>query len=103
MAPLVLLRGYSGTSPSTSPALRWSTVSPRFTMSECGCSLLPIGRQDAPGVAYAHSHEDCRLIQANMLCQQAVEDLKSCLLLLRQRQRLHSRTFSLATYSGQNR
>ena len=46
-----------------------------MTVSKCGCSLLSVSRQDAPGVASAHSHQRGRLLQSHVLCQQAVEDL----------------------------
>ena len=40
-----------------------------MTVSDCGCSLLPVSRQDAPGVACAHSHQRGRLLQSHVLCQ----------------------------------
>ena len=66
-------------------------------VGECGGALLPIGRQNTPHVAFAHSQDLGRLTYRHLICQQAVEHLKSCLLLLSQRQCLHSRTFSLTS------
>ena len=45
------------------------------TVSNRGSSLLPLGRQDAPGVAWADTHQRGRLIQGHVLCQQVVENL----------------------------
>ena len=38
------------------------------SVSECGCALLSVSRQNAPGVARAHSHQNRRLVQSHMLC-----------------------------------
>ena len=41
------------------------------------CSFLPVGGRDAAGVACADTHQLGRLIQCNLLRQQAVQNLKS--------------------------
>ena len=51
-------------------------------------SLL-IGCQDAPGVARADSHQFSRLVQGNVLGEEAVQDLKSGLFFLSQSHILH--------------
>ena len=48
-----------------------------MTMSECGCSFLPVSRENTTGVACDHYHQNGRLVQCHMLRQQAVENLKS--------------------------
>ena len=47
------------------------------TMGEGSRASLLIGRQDAPGVARADSHQFSRLIQGNVLGEEAVQNLKS--------------------------
>ena len=70
-----------------------------MVMSDGGRAVLPVGRQGAPGVARTHSHQLGRLIQRNLLCQQAVQNLKSRLLFRGQSHILHSVnvTFLLAS------
>ena len=62
-------------------------------------AVLPVSRQGAPGVARTYSHQLGRLIQRNLLCQQAVQNLKSRLLFRGQSHILHSVnvTFQLAS------
>ena len=55
-----------------------------IAVSECGCSLLAVGRQNTPGVARAHSHQSRCLLRGHMVRHQTVENLKPCLLSLRQ-------------------
>ena len=65
-----------------------------------GCSaVLPVIRQYAPGVAWAHSHQCSRLIQSHMLYQQAVQNLESRLFFRSQSHILHgvNVTFLLAS------
>ena len=50
-----------------------------MTMGEGSRASLLIGRQDAPGVARADSHQFSRLIQGNVLGEKAVQNLKSVL------------------------
>ena len=50
-----------------------------MTVGECGCSILPVCRQYAPGMACAHSHQRRCLLYRHMLRQQTVEYLKPCL------------------------
>ena len=66
-------------------------------VGECGGTLLPIGRQNTPHVAFAHSQDLGRLTYRHLICQNAVEHLKSRLLLLRQCQSFHGMTFSLTS------
>ena len=63
-----------------------------MAVSQCGCSFFSVSCKNAPGVACAHSHQRGRLVHRHMLRQQAVEDLKSCLLLLVQCHILHEVT-----------
>ena len=44
-------------------------------VGNCGSSLLPVGRQHAPGVPSADTHQHGSLVQRHVLCQQAVENL----------------------------
>ena len=52
--------------------------------SECGCAVPSVGRQNTPGVARAHSHQSRCLLPGHMVRHQTVENLKPCLLSLRQ-------------------
>ena len=45
----------------------WSATS--VAVSECGCSLLSVSRQYAPGVARAHSHQRRCLLRRHISCQ----------------------------------
>ena len=54
------------------------------------CSFLPVGGRDAAGVACSDTHQLGRLIQCNLLRQQAVQNLKSRLLFRGQSHILHS-------------
>ena len=48
-----------------------------------GCSAsLPVIRQHAPGVTWAHSNQSGSLVQCHVLREQAVENLKSRLFFL---------------------
>ena len=49
-----------------------------------GFSLPSVGRQNTPGVARAHSHQCRCLLRGHMVRHQTVENLKPCLLFLRQ-------------------
>ena len=40
-----------------------------MTVSKCGCALLSVSSQNAPGVARAHSHQRGRLLQSHVLCE----------------------------------
>ena len=65
-----------------------------------GCSAsLPVIRQYAPGVAWAHSNQSGSLVQCHVLREQAVENLKSRLFFGFQCHILHeaSVTFMLAS------
>ena len=48
-----------------------------MAMGQCGGSLLPVSRQDAPGVAWADTHQGGCLIQRHVFRQQAIQYLKS--------------------------
>ena len=69
------------------------------TMGEGSRAPLLIGCQDAPGVARADSHQFSRLVQGNVLREEAVQDLKSGLFFLSQSHILHgvNVTFLLAS------
>ncbi len=77
---------------------RWP-VTAAVTMGEGSRASLLIGCQDAPGVARADSHQFSRLIQGNVLGEEAVQDLKPCLFFLSQTHILHgvNVTFMLAS------
>ena len=47
------------------------------TGSRGGSALLPASRQDTPGVSGAEVHQRGSLAQRHVLCQQAVQNLKS--------------------------
>ena len=72
-------------------------------MSDGGGSLLPVSGEDAPGVAWADTHQGGGLIQCHVLREHAVQNLYPSLLSLRQCHFLHCdifagqlvRTFSL--------
>ena len=66
-----------------------------------GASLLVSG-QDAPGLALADAHEFSRLVQGNVLREEAVQYLKPGLFIRGQCHILHSVnvTFLLASWSG---
>ena len=70
-----------------------------MTVSNSDGSLLPVSRQDAPGVAGADTHERGCLVQCHVLSQQAVENLKSRLFFGSQCHILHwgTVTFLLAS------
>ena len=55
-----------------------------IAVSECGCAVPSVDCQDAPGVARAHSHQSRCLLRGHMVRHQTVENLKPCLLSLRQ-------------------
>ena len=63
------------------------------------CSFLPVGGRDAAGLACADTHQLGRLVQCNLLRQQAVQNLDSRLFFWRQCHILHevSVTFLLAS------
>ena len=76
-------------------------------MTECNRSFYSVSRKQSPRVAYAHTHQSGRLLYRHLFCQEAIEDLKSCLFSLAQCQCLHygdifasllERTESLAVY-----
>ena len=46
-------------------------------VSQGGGSLLPVSRQDAPGMPFADTQQRGCLVQRHMLRQQAVQNLKS--------------------------
>ena len=60
-----------------------------MTVGEGGGAVRPVSRQNAPGMAGAHSHQCCRLIQCHMFRQQAVQNLKPSLFFCRQSHILH--------------
>ena len=64
-----------------------------------GGSVLPVIRQNAPGVPSADTHQRSRLIQCHVLSQQAVQNLESRLFSGRQSHILHwvNVTFLLAS------
>ena len=68
-------------------------------MGKGSSAVPPVIRQDAAGVAWAHSHQSGGLVQGHMLREEAVENLKSRLLLGSQSHILHevSVTFLLAS------
>ena len=70
-----------------------------MAVSNGGGSLLPVSRQDAPGMAFADAHQFSDLIQRHVLSEQAVRNLKSCLFFLSQSHILHrvNVTFMLAS------
>ena len=49
-------------------------VSPEAVSQGCS-SILPVSLQHAPGVARGNAHDFSRLVQGNVLCEQAVENL----------------------------
>ena len=55
-----------------------------MTVSNGRSTFLLVGRQDAPGVAFADAHECSGLVQRHVLRQQTVQNLKSCLFFLSQ-------------------
>ena len=69
------------------------------TMDEGSRASLLIGSQDGPGVAGADSHQFSRLVQGNVLGEDAVENLKSGLFFRSQSHILHwvNVTFLLAS------
>ncbi len=68
-------------------------------MGEGSRASLLIGCQNALGVARADSHQFSRLVQDNVLSEQTVQGLKSCLFFLSQSHILHdvNVTFMLAS------
>ena len=65
-----------------------------------GCSsVLPVIRQYAPGVAWAHSNQSGSLVQCHVLREQAVQNLESRLFFRSQSHILHgvNVTFLLAS------
>ena len=72
---------------------------PRWPMGKGSSAVLPVIRQYAAGVAWAHSHQSGSLVQGHMLREQAVENLESRLFLGSQSHILHevSVTFLLAS------
>ena len=54
------------------------------TMGQCGGASLPVSRQDAPGVAWADTHQGGCLAQRHVLSEQTVQNLKSRLFFLSQ-------------------
>ena len=69
------------------------------TMGKGSRASLLIRCQDAPGVARADSHQFNRLVQGNVLGEEAVQDLKSGLFFLSQSHIFHgvNVTFMLAS------
>ena len=69
------------------------------TVNNGGRAFLLVSRKDAPGVAWAHSHQRGCLVQCHVFCEQAVEDLESRLFFGRQSHILHKLnvTFLLAS------
>ena len=63
-----------------------------MAVSEYGGSSPPVCRQDAPGMARAHSHQLGCLARGHLLRQQTVQDLESRLFFLVQRHILHKGT-----------
>ena len=71
--------------------LRCCVGRPTTTMAVSqGDGTLPlVRRQNAPGVACAHSHQPGCLVHGHLLCPQAVQDLEPRLFFLVQRHILH--------------
>ena len=75
LAPEYLVRAKWTTSYATGPGSRIGCSATTVAVGNCGSSLLPVGRQDAPGVPSADTHQRGSLVQRHVLCQQAVENL----------------------------
>ena len=86
------------TSYATTSGVALGALRPRWPWATRGSSLLPVGRQHAPGVSGADTHQRGRLIQGRVLRQQAVENLESRLFFGSQCHILHgvNVTFMLA-------
>ena len=69
-----------------------------MAVGNCGTSLLPVGRQHAPGVPGADTHQRGCLVQGHVFRQQAAQNLESRLFFGCQSHILHgvNVTFMLA-------
>ena len=75
------------------------SAAPVAMSGEGSCASILLVYQDAPGMPGPDSHQFSRLVQGNVLREQTVQNLKSCLFFLSQSHFIHgvNVTFLLAS------